>query len=58
MKRLLFVVILVAMAAPIQAADPFAGTWNLNVAKSGKDALLPKEVIVIATEKGIRWSSW
>jgi hypothetical protein len=51
MKRFVSVAIIVAVAATIHAADPFAGTWKLNAAKS-KDPNLPKEVIAIATEKG------
>ena len=44
----LFVTIVFAAAAMLHAADPFTGTWKLNVAKSDKDS--PKEVIF--TEKG------
>ena len=55
MRRLTCVFGFLGLAATLYAADPFAGTWKLNVAKSKVPANSPfaaKEVTVVAAERG------
>jgi len=55
MRRTAYLISLLGLAATLYAADPFLGTWKLNVAKSKVPSNSPfaaKDVTVVAEEKG------
>jgi hypothetical protein len=53
MRYVKFGFLLLGLAAVLVAADPFAGTWKLNPAKSKyKTGTPPKEQTVVIAEKG------
>lgn len=53
MKNLACVLMALSYSATLLAADPFAGTWKLDVAKSTyQKGQEPKEVTVVIVEQG------
>lgn len=58
MHKLLYTLTVFLLAGPLFAADPFAGTWKLNVAKSRFDGPLgpaPKEATLVREDQGDQW---
>jgi hypothetical protein len=53
MRKLLCLLAFLAVATPLFAADPFAGTWTLNAAKTKYTAgAPPKGVTIVIVEQG------
>lgn len=53
MRKILYALLLFALATPVLANDPFAGTWKLNSEKTKyKTGTPPKEVTVVMDEQG------
>jgi hypothetical protein len=51
MRKLLYALVLFALATPLLAKDPFAGTWKLNSEKTKYTSGTPaKEVILVIEE--------
>lgn len=52
-RKLIFLLALLASATPLFAADPFVGTWTLNTAKTKYTAgTPPKNVTLVIEEQG------
>lgn len=56
MHKLVYPLSVLVLASSLFAADPFAGTWKLNVAKSklGGPGPAPKELTVLIEDQGDR----
>ena len=53
MRKIAYMIALLALAAPLFAADPFVGTWKLDPAKSKYTAgTAPKDVTIVIEEQG------
>jgi len=53
MRKILYALVLFALATPVLASDSFAGTWKLNSEKTKyKVGAPPKEVTVVMDEQG------
>jgi hypothetical protein len=53
MRKLLCLLTLLVFATPLFAADPFAGTWKLNTAKTKyTTGTPPKEITLVIEEQG------
>ena len=53
MRKLLCLLALLAFATPLFAAEPFAGTWTLNTAKTKyTTGTPPKNVTIVIEEQG------
>src|SRR5271155_968460 len=53
MRYTKLILMLLAFAAALFAADPYAGTWKMNLAKTTyKTGTAPKEQTIIITEAG------
>lgn len=53
MKTLACVLMALSFSAPLLAADPFVGTWKLDVAKSTyQKGQAPKDTTVVVVEQG------
>src|SRR5258705_2939181 len=53
MRKLLWLLTLLVFAAPLVAAEPFAGTWTLNTAKTKYTTGTPaKNVTLVIEEQG------
>jgi hypothetical protein len=60
MHKLLYPLTVFLLAGSLFAADPFAGNWKLNVAKSRFEGPLgpaPKEATVVIEDQGDQWVS-
>jgi len=51
-RTALYALILLASSGSAWGADPFAGTWKLNLAKSKYPPPQPKEEVVVAVDQG------
>jgi hypothetical protein len=53
MRKIVYVIAMLAVAMPLFAADPFVGTWKLDPAKSKYTAgSAPKDVTIVIEEQG------
>lgn len=53
MRKIMYALLLLAIATPLFASDPFAGTWKLNSAKTKYTAgAPPKELTAVIEEQG------
>ena len=53
MRKIMLALTLFALATPLFAKDPFAGTWKLNSEKSEyKAGAPPKEVTLVIEDQG------
>ena len=53
MRKVVYIIALLALATPLFAADPFVGTWKLDSAKSKYTAgTPPKDVTLVIEEQG------
>jgi hypothetical protein len=53
MRKVMYVIAMLAVAMPLFAADPFLGTWKLDPAKSKYTAgTAPKDVTIVIEEQG------
>ena len=53
MRKIMYVIAILALAIPLFAADPFVGTWKLDPAKSKYTAGTPsKDVTLVIEEQG------
>jgi hypothetical protein len=53
MRKIVYVIAMLAVAVPLFAADPFVGTWKLDPAKSKYTAgSAPKDVTIVIEEQG------
>jgi hypothetical protein len=53
MRKILYVIVMLAVAMPLVAADLFVGTWKLDPAKSKYTAgSAPKDVTLVIEEQG------
>ena len=60
MNKLLYPLSLFLLAGTLCAADPFAGTWNLNLSKSkygGPDKAPKKATVVIQVQAVTTWQA-
>jgi surface antigen len=53
MQKILCALVLLTLATPLMASDPFAGTWTLNSAKTKyTTGTPPKNVTIVIEEQG------
>jgi hypothetical protein len=53
MRKIAYMIALLALAVPLFAADPFVGTWKLDPAKSKYTAgSAPKDITLVIEEQG------
>src|ERR1700730_13722824 len=53
MQKILCALVLLTLATPLMASDPFAGTWTLNTAKTKyTTGTPPKNVTIVIEEQG------
>lgn len=53
MRKIVYIIALLALATPLFAADPFVGTWKLDPAKSKYTAgTAPKDITLVIEEQG------
>jgi hypothetical protein len=53
MRKIMYALVLFALATPLLASDPFAGTWKLNAAKTKYTSGTPsRDVTIVIEEQG------